>query len=138
MSRTVAVLVAVAALVGLALTGCASEEPSDRGSVEKVEWRLSTAQGQDMSGFQITATFDAGTVSGFSGVNSYAGPCTLGDDGSLTLGNLISTLMAGTPEQDAAESKYMDLLRSSAGWKYEDSQLVLLDADGAEQLRFQR
>jgi heat shock protein HslJ len=138
MSRAAAVLIVVALLAGLTLAGCSSDKPSARGSVEKVEWRLATAQGQDMSAFKITATFDQGTISGFSGVNSYAGPCTLGDDGSLKLGELISTLMAGTPEQDAAEQKYMGLLQASSARKYEDSQLVLLDAEGAEQLRFQR
>jgi heat shock protein HslJ len=72
----------------------------------------------------ISVEFADGRYNGFSGVNHYSGPYSSAG-GQLRMESPIMTLMAGSPEAMAAESKYFELLDTITGYTVQDSQLVL-------------
>jgi heat shock protein HslJ len=71
-------------------------------------------------------------------VNTYSGSYKLDGNGSLTIGELTATLMAGPPELQAVENAYYAALRKTASYTSDGSTLMLYDADGAQILVFSR
>jgi heat shock protein HslJ len=90
---------------------------------------------QDVAIVRPSATFEAGTVGGSTGCNRYSGPYTVHGD-SLALGRIAATMMACPPPVDAIERAYLSALGKVAGWRSEGEALVLVDADGADLLRY--
>ncbi len=123
----------------LAVAGCAGTTGSVA-DVQDVEWRFASSEGVTIEPgtADITATFSDGTVAGSGGVNSYSGPCTLRADGSLEVGDITSTLMAGSDEANAAEAAYFGTLREMVSWELSGQSLVLSDAGGTVSLTFER
>lgn len=137
--RTVRALSLLALTVALALAGCTAagtnnsgKADSAGGEIEGIEWRVVSSSDVDLSGFGITATFKDDTVAGRGAVNSYSAPCVLKADGSMEVGDVTSTLMAGSDEANAAESAYFTLLRSMVSHKLEGDTLVLTNSAGAQ------
>jgi heat shock protein HslJ len=129
--RTV-VLGAVAAVAVLILAGCGGDDAAtDPAALEGVEWTLAgtSATDVDVSVAGITATFDGKLVAGFSGVNQYGGPYTAKDDGSLEIGEIASTLMAGPEPLMKIEGAYLELLKGCDGFRVEGDTLILLTGD---------
>jgi heat shock protein HslJ len=91
----------------------------------------------DPASVTITMKFADGQVSGNSGVNSYGGPYTAGPGGSLTLGALAMTEMAGPEPAMRAESAYQTLLAQVGSFKLADGKLTLFDKGGNESLIFE-
>ena len=91
---------------------------------------------QDPADFTITAEFKDGRVGGKSAVNQYGGPYTAGDDGSLSVGDLVSTMMAGPEPDMRAEGAYLKLLAQAKSYKVSGDTLTLVDAGGNESLIF--
>lgn len=120
------------------VTGC-GEATMDPTTLEGVEWQLagSSVTEADLPAAGITATFDGERVSGFSGVNQYGGPYTAGDDGSLEIGELASTMMAGPEPLMAAEHAYTAALGGCDGWEVEGDTLTL-KTDGEATLTFEK
>jgi heat shock protein HslJ len=79
----------------------------------------------------VTATFASGQVSGFSGVNTYSGPYTAGQDGAFKAGPLASTMMAGGPEASQLETGYLKALESATSYYAADGKLTLFSPAGA-------
>lgn len=110
------VVLAAAALLALTLAaavaaGCGESSPSLEGSAWKLTgWSISS---QDPKDFTITAEFEDGRIGGTSAVNQYGGPYTSGDDGSFSVGELVSTMMAGPETDMQAEASYMTLLAAA-------------------------
>jgi heat shock protein HslJ len=71
-----------------------------------------------------------GTVSGSSGVNTYHGPCTIGK-GTISIGELVATKMAGSKKLMEQEQLYLAALKSAATWTISGSTLELRTAGGA-------
>ena len=69
-----------------------------RRALAGTSWRLTgwSVSSQDPNDFTITAEFKDGRIGGKSAVNQYGGPYTAGDDGSISFGDLVSTMMAGS------------------------------------------
>lgn len=88
-------------------------------------------------GLRPSATFEAGMVSGSTGCNRYSGDFTL-DGSSLELGQLAMTQMACPPPADTIERAYVAALAKVAGWRADGEEIVLVDADDAELLRYAR
>jgi heat shock protein HslJ len=132
------VIAPVAALVVLgAATACGEDEasPSDPSALEGT-WVL--ASGVDVEGWEDvapSATFAEGMVSGSTGCNRFRGAFRVGGD-TLELGEIAMTAMACPPPADAVEREYAGVLESVRAWGVEDDELVLLDGDGTELLRF--
>lgn len=133
--RVCSALVTAAALVAVALAaaGCGGESSP---SLEGTAWRLTgwSVSSQDPSDFTITAEFEDGRIGGKSAVNTYGGAYTTGDDGSFSVGDLASTMMAGPEDDMQAETDYMTLLAAAQRYQVDGNQLTLLDADGNEAL----
>ena len=111
--------------------------PADAATLEGTSWKLSawSASSLDPAGFDITAAFADGQISGRSAVNSYSGPCSAAPNGAFSVGALASTLMAGDGNSMQAESLYHSLLAQATAWRRDGSQLVL-SAGAADLLIF--
>jgi len=119
--------------------GCGGDEEgsaADPSSLEGVPWVL--VSGVDVDGWEAVApslTFEDGQASGSSGCNQFSGSYTV-DGSSLELGELAMTAMGCPPPADEVERASMDALQGTAGWRLEGEELVLVDADNAELLRY--
>ncbi|HEX5641988.1 MAG TPA: META domain-containing protein [Thermoleophilia bacterium] len=131
---TAAALLAIA-LIAAVVAGCGGESSP---SLEGTSWKLTgwSAGSQDPNDFTITAEFKDGRIGGTSAVNSYGGPYTTGDDGSFSVGELASTMMAGPEADMQAETDYMTLLAAAKEFRVDGETLTLLDGDGGESLIF--
>jgi heat shock protein HslJ len=82
----------------------------------------------DPSGSGITLDFADTELSGSAGVNRYFGGYTSSTDGSLQIGVLGSTAMAGDPDAMALEQEYLAALQSVFGYTVADGTLTLVGA----------
>ena len=132
-----AVLVAVLSLAGCGGGGGASAH--DPAALEGVEWMLvdSSAAEVDLTLAAITLIFDGKTAGGFSGINQYGAPYTAKDDGSLEIGEVASTLMAGPEPLMKVEGAYLELFAGCDGYRVEGDTLTLL-AGKEESLTYER
>ena len=129
---TAAALLAVALMAAVA-AGCGGESSP---SLEGTSWKLTgwSISSQDPNDFTITAEFKDGRIGGTSAVNTYGGPYSTGDDGSFSVGELVSTMMAGPEPDMQAETSYMTLLAAAKEYQVDGETLTLLDAGGNESL----
>lgn len=129
----------VSLLLVVIVSGCAGDDGggSDPGALEGQPWVLTSGINvpQDVAFAWPSATFEDGTVSGFTGCNQYNGPYTIDGD-SLEIGQLAQTQMACEGPADRIEQDYVAALAGVAGWSLDGDDLVLSDADGAELLRY--
>jgi heat shock protein HslJ len=128
----------VLATLGLGFAaGCQSGGASSGGGssmkdpIQKLagEWVLSKLQGQDAAamlpaGARLPSLDFAadGKVSGFGGVNRLASsldPARLAQ-GKFSIGNMISTKMAGPPEAMNMENRFTSLLGQADGFRFTD------------------
>jgi heat shock protein HslJ len=128
----------VALLATLVLAGCGGEDEAaapNPAALRGEAWVLSG--GVDVPGWEAvapSATFAADRVSGSTGCNRFDAAYTL-DGAKLRLGALRATRMACPGTGDAVERAFTAKLERVAAWRVDD-ELVLLDADDAELLRF--
>jgi len=116
------------------LAGCASVEgPLDGSQWRLAAWSLSSLRADE---FSITANFDAGRISGRSGVNSYSGSYKLGPGAAFSVGNLTSTEMAGPEPAMRAEHAYLTLLGEARSYRSTEGELILFDKGGNQSLIF--
>ena len=72
-----------------------------------------------------TITFDgAGRVNGFSGVNRFGGSVESAEAGELHFGQMMSTKMAGPPEQMALESSFLSAITRADRYMVKDAELI--------------
>jgi heat shock protein HslJ len=120
-------------------TGCsgavASQPPLDGTS-----WTLTSWAEPDPipAGVTITAEFADGRVAGSSGVNRYTAAVSSDQDGSFSVDQAASTMMAGPPEAMAAETAYLRRLQAATSYRVDGDSLVINDADGQASLTFTR
>lgn len=110
---------------------------ADSSSLEGVSWVLTG--GIDVEGWETVApsvTFEATRLGGFTGCNSFGGPYTV-DGSTLELGQIAMTLIGCPPPAGDVELAFLAALERVAGWRVEDDELVLLDPDDEELLRFE-
>lgn len=127
--------IALVAVLGIALVGCSA---ADQPSLDGTEWTLVawSVSSQKATDFPITLSFEGDKLGGQAPVNSYGGTYEA-SGGSLTLGDVNRTLMAGSPEADRAENAYFGLLEQAERYEVEDGRLKLLDGAGNELLTFE-
>jgi heat shock protein HslJ len=133
-------LARLAFLVALALVaGCGGDDEGGDGgeaSFGGVPWVV--VAGLDVDGWETvapSATFEDGRMGGSTGCNRYTAPYTVDGD-ALEIGTVAVTQMACLPPADAVERAYVAALEQVAGWRSENDELVLLDGDDAELLRY--
>ena len=107
-------------------------------TLDGTTWRLSgwTLSSLDPNDFTITAQFADGEISGVSAVNSYGGPYTAGPGDAFSVGDLVSTMMAGPEPDMPAEQAYLKLLAQAKSFKLDGGGLTLFDQNGNESLIF--
>jgi heat shock protein HslJ len=134
-------LLSLAGLLAIATVGgCGSDDgdgaAGDPSSIEGVPWVL--VEGIDVEGWEEVAPsimFEGGRVAGWTGCNRFTGSYSIDGD-ELELGQLALTQMTCGPPGDAVERAYLAALQQVAGWRSEDDELTLLDADDEEVLRY--
>jgi heat shock protein HslJ len=91
-----------------------------------------------LAGSTLTATFDAGQISGDSGCNRYSGPYEV-DDTKIAIGPLASTLRAcADPEVDQQASDFLAALQLARTFTLDSRGLTLLREDGGIAVTLQR
>jgi heat shock protein HslJ len=120
------------------VSGCGGDEESaaDASSLECVAWVL--ASGVDVEGWEEvapSATFENGRLAGSTGCNRSTTTYTVEGD-ALEIGQVASTRMMCPPPGDAVERAYLAALGRATSWRSENDELVLLDADEEEVLRY--
>jgi heat shock protein HslJ len=127
----------VLAIVGALVAGCGGDdEGGETISLEGVSWVL--ASGIDVDGWEDAppnATFEEGRLTGSTGCNRYSGQYRAGED-TLTIDAVASTLMACPPPADEVERTFVAAIERVAGWRIEGDELVLVDPEDDELLRF--
>lgn len=83
---------------------------------------------EDLAASGITLEFAETDLSGSGGVNRYFGGYTSSTDGSLQVGTLGSTMMAGDEAAMALEQEYLAALQSIFGYTIADGTLTLVGA----------
>ena len=121
----------------LAAAGCGGSG-SDAPTLNGTAWRLSewTLSSLDPNDFTITAQFTDGKINGKSAVNTYGGPYTEGPGDAFSVGDLVSTMMAGPEPDMRAETAYLTLLAQAKSYKLDGGRLTLFDENGNESLIF--
>lgn len=131
--------VSVLIVVSVAFTGCGSKGGTG-GQIEGVTWALKSYESggtmidvpQDL---QIDALFKNATVSGFSGVNTYNAAYTVSGS-NLTIGEIVTTMMAGPENIMAVEQAYLVALRMSSSFTVENDTLTIFDKGGKSILAY--
>jgi len=124
------------ALLGALLTGCAAS--GSAASLEGTSWRLQSwpESALDPADYNLTIRFEDGSLGGTSAVNSYGGPYTATSGGDLKIGEMASTLMAGSEGAMRAEAAYLERLQQAVKYTLSGDTLTLHDANGNELLVF--
>ena len=100
------------------------------------EWTLKTLKGEKIEAEKPpTMKFSGGKVSVFGGVNRLSGSYALVGD-SVTMGEILSTKMAGPPELMELENKFAAILKRVNGFHVHGNSLELL-SDGDAVATFQ-
>ena len=103
-------------------------------TIEGQMWRLTSLPGQDLAvlgaGQYLTARFEAGRVSGFSGCNRFMGSYTVDRD-QLVLGQLAGTMMACPGAAMTIESAFQGSLAGTLRYVIVDDRLTLTPVSGA-------
>lgn len=148
-------LVLLGTIVALAATACAAVQPTetpaagDDGSdvtpaptddtpsadgdqsLAGTAWTLQTIGGEPLvAGSNITLSFDAETMGGYTGCNNYGGPYTAGQAGSLSIAEIAQTEAAcsepeGVMPQEAA---YTEQLRGATAYQIDGDTLTIQGA----------
>jgi len=139
--RLLAALIASVALPGV-LVACGGDDGGESADATLLKGQpLVLVSGvdvpEDAAAAQPSATFEDENVSGWAGCNRYTGGFQI-DGSSLVLGQISSTKMACPSPGDTIERDYLAALERVAAWRTEDDEVVLLDADEAELLRYER
>ncbi len=139
--RRLRLILAITLLVPVMLVGCSSTSNSGKGGdLENIPWKLTNYLAADTletvdPDVSVFAEFKDGTLAG-KALNSYSASYEANSDGSLKIGQISSTLMAGPENVMAAEKAYFDALQKTASYTSDGETLKLFDAQGNELLIF--
>ncbi len=101
-------------------------------------WELKTLNGKPvLDGTTVTARFTAGGIGGKGGINTYGGDYEV-DGSKLSIGAVVSTMMAGDPAAMAQEQEYFKALSAAKSYTVVADELIIRDADGETILSFMR
>lgn len=115
-------------LLVIVLTACGDSRSLQPDPLNGTSWSLVSLGGTaPLLGTKITATFDAGSIQGSSGCNSFSGFYEISGD-RIVVRDVQSTLMAciqpeGVMDQ---EQEFLTLLMGSEGYQIADGQLQLM------------
>jgi putative lipoprotein len=124
------VVVAVVTL-GCADASVSSIEPDPAADLAGTGWLVTTINGQAaVADAPPTLAFGVdGTVSGTGGCNQYSGPYET-DGGSISIGDLASTLMLCEGAASTQETAFLNALRGATSWRIDETGKLGLDGAG--------
>lgn len=94
--------------------------------LEKLGGKPVAAEGRGgIPTLRIDKADDRVTASGHAGVNRFRGTATIGEDGKLRFGPLMTTRMAGPPEAMDLEQRFLEALGKTESHAIADGRLVL-------------
>jgi heat shock protein HslJ len=147
MLKRKAVLIPLFIVVMLLATGCESINivpdtgPEDTASLSGTEWSLTSINNREpLEGAEVTLSFDETTAGGISGCNSYGGDYSADADGSLTVGEIVQTLMLCTEPEGVMEleEEYINTLRMANAYQVVNDRLEIMDQAGNTILEYER
>lgn len=118
--------------------GDAGDEPASSDLVQPVggdlrlgePWYLVGGTLENRTTSEVTLTFEDTTVAGQGPINSYSAQYEAGPDGSLEIGPLATTRMAGPQDEMDAEAELLGLLDRADGYTtVAGGELYLFDGD---------
>lgn len=139
--RSLACLLVASMLMPAFMIGCAAKPKGGAGGdFENVQWRLTNYEsGGTLRNVPSSATawieFKGGKFNG-QVLNSYGGSYKAKSNGSMTIGQISTTLIGGPPEIMAVETAYFAALQKTAAYTATSSQLTLYDGNGQKLLEF--
>ena len=146
MRKLLGIVAAIALVVfGVAAAGGSAYAQSDglTPGVVGVEWQLLEIQRSpqdvvDTSSANITLGFDGqGLATGHSPCNGFSAPYQAGANGSLTFGDVLSTLRACVDNSLMnLESEYYGALKGVSSYSFQGDRLLLTYNSGASILKF--
>ena len=102
------------------------------------KWNITAVNGETVKTVEKTPFLEfneaEGRIHGCFGVNTVNGSYTFGEDGKLSIDNLMMTMMAGVPQDMEIENKVREAANTVVAAKVKGGKLSLLDADGKEVL----
>jgi heat shock protein HslJ len=131
------IVVALALVVALVTAACGSDSTSSSTTtaggtpLEGTDWQLTTGggMGANLVPAGVTARFEAGTMSGNAGCNTYTAPYKQAG-ATLKIGpNIASTNKACEGQVAAVETAYLALLPTVGAFSITGTTLTLNDAD---------
>lgn len=141
---------ALLSLALVALAGCSSSsgnesDPSPSASaaigsaLEGRVWKATEIAGTSVvsEDAQVTAEFNAGTLSGSGGVNSYTASYTVSDPAGITIGQPAATMMAGPEKLMNQEAAYFAALTEATTFVVADDVLTLSNDAGDVVVRYE-
>ena len=131
-------------VLAIVFSGCLSAGPAQDmelsfSHIEDKEWLLMEVRRGSESivmdreqleavnlGGVYTIRFENGRFSGVGASNRYFGPYTPGNDGSISIGDIASTMMFSFIQPEGlAEAEYFSLLSEVSRWDFRDEKLEL-------------
>lgn len=101
------------------------------------KWNISAVNGEAVKTVEKTPFLQfneaESRIHGCFGVNTVNGDYTF-EDGKLSIGNLMMTMMAGVPQDMEVENKVREAAGTVVSAKVKGNKLSLFDADGKEVL----
>lgn len=110
-------------------------------ALEETEWQLNAIAEENgvvstQIDAEITVQFVDGSVTGFAGCNQFSGSYVLDGD-AITIGELVSTLMACDEEHNQRETQFLTALAQTATYQIDRNSLRLLDEAGNDVIYMQ-
>jgi heat shock protein HslJ len=121
---------AMLGFVGVALTSCYGMGKVPADPLDGTAWILASIEGRTpLPGTEITAVFDAGSLRGSSGCNSFGTSYEINGD-RIVIREIQSTLMACLVPEGAMdqEREFLARLTSSESYQIADGQLRLMQS----------
>lgn len=123
------------AVSALGLAACSGGTDLEGTSWRLTEWSVSA---QSASEFETTLEFKKAELGGKAPVNSYGGSYEAKSSGSIEIGDVNRTLMAGPEPANRAEETYFKLLEQVERYEVSGETLTLSDANGNERLIYEK
>jgi len=138
-NRVTTTAVLAACLLAVVLTACGGGGGGDARHAAMTaptgRWVLDLGASKSPDfGFPVTvdATFADGRVSGIGGCNRYNADVTTTAGGGLTVGEIVTTKMMCTPENQGVESDYLRRLAAAESFSVDAGTLTITNTEGAD------
>jgi heat shock protein HslJ len=137
-----AVVAAVLVLLVVAAAGCGgTSQADDSKALEGKTWRavqiVGLANVMTAKGSASTISFSAGKAGGSGAVNRWGATYTTGPGNTIQISALMTTEMAGPPENMAQEAAYYAALPKAATYQVTETSLTLLDDKGGVLVKYE-